>query len=283
MRGDSTAWPAAPARPPACRAAASGRRRPSTATAVATSTLGAPGARLDHGAGARPRRARRPDTSAVSGQVNASVAVPGQRQALDELVARGDQGRDRQAGQQRERAPSSAASRPARAARPRAAAARRSAGVRRAATPRRRARPRPGPPTPLAADHTASSTPASSFVPSASLNAGSATSIEPSVKPTGRLASTSVRSPGDASAPSPSTRAPLALALGARAPGAARRAAAACPRHAQPADTISAYCGPDRGHHRGGEQRADHEDRSRSAPSRARTRPASSSGRPASR
>ncbi len=99
------------------------------------------------------------------------------------------------------------------------------------------------PPTPLAADHAASSTPASSFEPSASLKAGSTTSSVPKAKPTGRLASTSVRRPGDASAPRPRAGRPASVASG---PGLPARPASIqeVPSSTQPADTISAYWGP---------------------------------------
>jgi len=58
------------------------------------------------------------------------------------------------------------------------------------------------PPVALPNDHTESSTPAHARLPMSSLKAGSVTSIAPKQKPSGSVAATSVRSPGDRSAPS---------------------------------------------------------------------------------
>src|SRR3954452_17698126 len=57
------------------------------------------------------------------------------------------------------------------------------------------------PPTPLPNDQIASSSPAVPRVATSSQNAGNVTSTAPKQNPTGRVAATSVRTPGDCSAP----------------------------------------------------------------------------------
>src|SRR5437016_11803859 len=57
------------------------------------------------------------------------------------------------------------------------------------------------PPTPLPNDQMASSRPAVPRVATSSQNAGNVTSTAPKQNPTGRVAATSVRTPGDCSAP----------------------------------------------------------------------------------
>jgi hypothetical protein len=103
--------------------------------------------------------------------------------------------------------------------------------------------PQARPAIPLPTDHTASSTPASAFEPSASLKAGTATSIEPRANPTGRLANTSVRRPGSASAPSPYACRPSRLGSGPGRP-ASRLSISRVPVSTQVAETSRAYWGP---------------------------------------
>ena len=127
------------------------------------------------------------------------------------------------------------------------------------------------PADPLAPAQTASSTPASSFWPSSALKAGSTTSIVPNAKPTGRLARTSVRRPGAASAPSPKRREPASRRLGPLA------SVQTGEQHQRPAEHAGGrdregVLRSDGGDDHRRQKRADHEDQLDQAPSRARRR-----------
>ena len=142
-----------------------------------------------------PLRARAPATSAVSGQVNASVAVPrGATRStswLREAIS-GAIGRPMRTTRTPIVSGEVAASSPAVAIGSTSARRRWTAvsGDRGGRAPYTR------PAAPLAPAQIASRTPASSVFPSWALNAGSTTSTVPNAKPTGRLARTRVRRPG---------------------------------------------------------------------------------------